>query len=170
MKNNQLSIKDYEGILHFQTLMQESKNDFPYKVLKNLADVFGFNCLSIFLVDNNGQFYNPVGINFGGENALKVYTDYYVKDDPFYFKNLANSPVASRNSITVTDIVPYDQFEKTEYYHDFFKKNDFYYEVGLYLKHNNQHIGAMGVLRSKEEEDFSIREVHLLSTLANIVS
>lgn len=169
MNGAHLIKKDYESILQFQASLQESKYDFPEKVLKKLYDMFGFHCLSFFLVDQDGKFFNYEGINFS-KQALKIYTEYYYLYDPIYHKNASKTPYGNEDTVVLNDLTAYPDFEKTEYYNDFFKKCDFYHEIGIYLKANGKHIGAMGAMRPKSEQNFTKREHALLNTLTTIIS
>ena len=160
---------DYENILQFQFSLHENLNEFPIIVLKTLHDLFGFSCLSFFLVDENGKFFNYEGINFS-QDALKKYTEYFYLKDPIYHKNLSNTPYANKDTSIMSELLEYRELEKTEYYNDFFKKCDFYHEVGIYLKYKGRHIGAMGAMKPKNDCDFTQREHALLNTLTTIIS
>mgnify|MGYP000943472969 CR=1 FL=1 len=62
MDKKLMQANDYENILRFLSLIQESEGDYRYRVLKHLADIFKYNNLTFLLVDENGMFTNPLGL------------------------------------------------------------------------------------------------------------
>lgn len=163
-----LKESDYRNILEFQENIQVDSDDFVENVLLQIKKMFGYECLSFFHVNEEGEFHNPQHINFGDE-AIRIYTEHYYKRDPFYFKNLKMS-LQFRESAFLAEVVEKDDFTGSEYFTDFFERFGFNNEIALYLKSGNRHIGAMGVMRFKGDRVFTNKDNVLLNTLAKIIA
>ena len=168
MLDDILKEEDYKNILRFQENIRVESGNFVDNMLMQLKKMFGYESLSFFHVNENGEFYNPQGINFGSE-AIKIYTDYYYKEDPFYFKNLG-IPLQFRESVLLSEVAGDGHFPNSEYYTDFFEQFGFGNEIGMYLKSGNKHIGAMGVMRFKGDAEFTDKDRALLNTLSKIIA
>ncbi|MGI6224970.1 MAG: LuxR C-terminal-related transcriptional regulator [Peptococcales bacterium] len=160
---------DYEKILHFLSLIQENTSDFRYQVLNCLSSLFSYNHNTFFLVDKDGNLTNPVGFNIGNK-FLHLYNQHYYKTDIFHPLNVSLKFIFNTKSYSITDLMSLEKFEKTEYYYDFLKMQNLYYELALPLKHNNQLIGAIGVFRPKEDGDFLRKEIQILNKLSNYIA
>lgn len=170
MSGNLLTIKDYENILQFMSLMQDDRHgDYRYKLLENISRIFSFNRLTFHLVDTEGRFSNSLGLNVS--NILfEMYAEYYFKTDIFHPLNVSGQFTAAKKTIAVTDLMSYKQFEKTEYYKDFLNKDNLYHEIAMTLRFNNRLIGAIGVFRSKEEGNFTTKDYEVLNTIYDYIS
>lgn len=169
MDKKLMHANDYENILRFLSLIQESEGDYRYRVLKHLADIFKYNNLTFLLVDENGMFTNPLGLNISNKLCY-MYTQHYFKTDIFHPVNLSTQLMLTKKAITISDIMPYKQFEDTEYYNDFLKKDNLYYEVALPLNVDNKLVGGIGVFRSKEEGDFRAKDLEILTYLSKYIA
>ena len=163
-----LTIDDYKKVLKFSADIQKSETDFVGNLLRQIYEKFDYDVLSFFEVDDNGCFGNPRNINFG-DRAISLYTEYYYKSDPFYFKNLQGD-FCGRDSIYLEELHNEADFKNSEYFVDFFNKYNFGNEIGMYLKNDEKHIGAMGVMRFKGGKEFSVHDLALLNTITNVIS
>ncbi len=168
MVKSQLSKKDYEKILEFITQVQNIKTNFRSTTLKNLSDFFGYNHLTFFLADNNGHFIDPVVTNINPD-SIKTYINYYHSTDIFYALKEPNSTF-KKNVITITDIMTYRQFENTEYYRDFLRLDNLYYEIAVPLILGNNLLGGIGVFNPKESGNFTSKDVLILEKLSRFIS
>lgn len=170
MSRNLLTIKDYEKILQFISLMHDDRHgDYRYKLLENISRIFAFNRLTFHLVDTEGRFSNSLGLNVS--NILfEMYAEYYFKTDIFHPINVSGQFITSKKTIAVTDLMSYKQFEETEYYKDFLNKDNLYYEIAMPLRFNNRLIGAIGIFRSKEEGNFTTKDHEVLNTIYDFIS
>jgi DNA-binding NarL/FixJ family response regulator len=150
--------------------MQDDRHgDYRYKLLENISRIFAFNRLTFHLVDTEGRFSNSLGLNVS--NILfEMYAEYYFKTDIFHPLNISGQFITNKKTIAVTDIMSYKQFEETEYYKDFLNKDNLYHEIAMPLRFNNRLIGAIGIFRSKEEGNFTIKDNELLNTIYDYIS
>lgn len=158
-----LKKEDFDKILHFISRIQVDCLDFRFSILSLLRDVFGHQHLTFFLSDEQGLFYNPIVINMD-DTLMRDYEKYYFKTDIFH---PVNSPERLINSdiLSIKDIMSYAEFKNTEYYNDLLKKYNLYYELALPLKANTRLLGGIGVLRPKEDKEFTPKEKYILGTL-----
>lgn len=164
-----IQAKDYENILQFISLIQQGKGDYRYKVLKCLSKIFAYNNLTFLVVDEKGMFTNPFGLNISNE-LCKMYTQHYFKTDIFHPINLSQHLILTKKAIVISDVMSYEQFENTDYYNDFLKKDNLYYEVALPLIIENRLIGGIGIFRSKEEGYFRNKDMEILAYLSNYIA
>ncbi|MEL7647320.1 MAG: response regulator transcription factor [Sedimentibacter sp.] len=163
MGRSLLTIKDYDKILQFISQIHNGKGDYRYELLKNISNIFSFNYLTFHLIDSDGRFSSPIGLNISGQ-LFQMYAEYYFKTDIFHPINMGYF-MMTKKTIAITDLMSLKQFEATEYYKDFLKKDNLYYEVAMPLKFNNQLIGALGIFRPKEEGNFTPRDYEILRSL-----
>lgn len=168
MISDELTGRDYEMIFRFITQIQQDQENFRHTVLSCLSEIFGYNHLTFFLVDNNYNLLNPVVKNMDG-NLMKNYAEYYFKTDIFHPIN-APRQIQLKNVLSIPDIMSFSDFEKTEFYNDLLKKENLYYEVAIPLKKGTRMIGGIGILRPKEEGDFARKEILILDTLNKHIS
>jgi DNA-binding CsgD family transcriptional regulator len=64
--------------------------------------------------------------------------------------------------------MPYDQYEKTEFYQQFLKRYDIYYRVTIPLNIDKDYSGALELYRSKEEGSFS-NDMEMIDQLKNYI-
>ena len=164
-----LDKKDLQNLIEFQEMIERLDDpDFVKKALSLIVQMFGYQSLSFFHVNKLGDFYKPIHVHFG-DKAIQDYTEYYYKKDPFYFKNL-DSRYAFREVISLSEMVDNHQFSNSEYKADFFEKYGFENEIALYLKDGNKHIGAMGVMKFKDEGGFTDKDMALLEMISRIIA
>lgn len=164
-----LDKKDLQNLIEFQEMLERLDDpDFVKKALSLIVQMFGYQSLSFFHVNKLGDFYKPIHVHFG-DKAIQDYIEYYYKKDPFYFKNL-DSRYAFREVISLSEMVDNHQFSNSEYKADFFEKYGFENEIALYLKDGNKHIGAMGVMKFKDEGGFTDKDMALLEMISRIIA
>lgn len=168
MENTYLTESDYTKILSFIAQIKKNNNDFQQHVLNLLHEIFGFQHVNFNLINHKLETFNSRLCNIT-ENARELYYDYYHKTDVFSPKTSYNL-WTSKNVITISDIMPISQFENTEFYLDFLRKDRLYYELVLPLKANNRVIGGIGVFKQKDEENFSNRDIAILGRLNEFIS
>lgn len=164
-----IQVNDYKNILQFLSLIQQNKGDYRYKVLKYLSSIFAYNNLTFLLVNENGMFANPLALNISNK-LCQMYTQYYFKTDIFHPINLSTQLILTKKVIAISDIMSYRQFESTDYYNDFLKKDNLYYEIALPLVIKNRLIGGIGIFRSKEEGCFKNKDIEILTYLSNYIA
>lgn len=152
-----LQVKDYEKMLQFIMSIPPNKGNFCQTLLDQLKDFYGYNYMTLFLVDNNGGLYNPVARNIS-KYYLDLYLQYYYKVDMFHTMNIPKQLYSNQKVVSVTDIMSYDQFCNTEYYNDFFKKMNLHYEIAVPLIYDERTLGVLGVYKTKEEGNFEQKD------------
>jgi DNA-binding CsgD family transcriptional regulator len=99
------------------------------------------------------------------EDAAELYGSYYAAKDPWFI-------AAKKRQLTVwagrgTDLCPRAEFEKTEFYNDFFKagRYDVFFQLGALVKAGQSGQAVLTLLREKSVGDFDAREVSCIQTL-----
>lgn len=168
MGKSLLTIKDYDKILQFLSLTQNCKGDYRDELLKSISNIFSFNHLTFHFIDSDGRLSNPIGLNISSR-LFQMYAEYYFKTDIFHPINIRHLAL-TKKTLTITDLMSIQQFEETEYYKDFLKKDNLYYEIAMPIKFNNQLIGALGIFRAKEEGNFTPKDFEILRSLYDNIS
>lgn len=158
-----LTSKDYEKMLHFILGVQEGKSNFQQTVLSLLSEIFGYSHMSFFLANEAGHWCNPVLFNISND-SLDRYAQQYHKIDMFHTLNMPKQ-LLQKKVVSVTDFMPYDQFENTEFYNGFLKKYDLYYETVMPFNSGNRLLGIIGVFKPKEKGNFTEKEFYVLNNL-----
>lgn len=159
---------DYDKILYFISQIQTEQDNYRETVLNLLHDLFGYNHLTFFLADSNNDFSNPVVINMSNE-LMGKYMMHYCKMDIFHPVNLLPK-LLEKNVLTIEDVMPRREFEKTEYYNDLFRIDRLYYELAVPLKTGNTLLGGIGILNPKECGDFKKRDCQIIDCLSRHIS
>jgi len=168
METNCLTELDYMKILSFIGQIKTSNNDYQQHVLNLLNEIFGYNRTTFNLINHNMKLCNARMVNIG-EKARDQYYEHYYKTDIFN-PEIRSNLLLSKNVVSITDIMPTSQFENTEFYQDFLKKDMIYYELVLPLKVNNKLIGAVGVFKGKEENNFTNKDLAILNRLNEFIA
>lgn len=179
-----LNNSDYDSILEFVYELERNHCDFPQHVLQLLNKYFKFERTTFFPLYNNNLSYcldeavgkdgkidkasnNFVAFNLDS-NRLKLYSDHYYKIDIFQPLNLPKSLV-KKPVLSITDIMPYNKYQSTEYC-NFLSYNGLYYQACLFLNVDNIHLGTIGILRSKNDGDFSENDYIILENIHKYIA
>lgn len=165
LKNS--SDKDYPKILEFIESITVEGNRFRQQVLLSLAEFFKFEHCTFFLTDKNEELANPMTLNID-ENYVHSYLDYYRNTDVFYLKK-AQQAFFKNNVLYITDLMPYDVYEKTEYYNDFLRQQGFYHELAIALLDGDRIMGAIGLFKPFADK-FSPNEINTLKIVSNYIT
>ena len=168
MIHHELDINDYEKIVEFITKSQDLQGDYRNSVLNNLSSLFGYNHLTFFLSDKKGKFKNPVTSNIS-PYLTETYDEYYHRTDIFHTASEISNKY-NKSVISILDIMPYKDFENTEYYTDFLKKDNLYYEIAMPLRIGSSILGGIGVFNPKECGNFTSKDIAILEKLSKIIS
>lgn len=159
---------DLENVLDFILRIQNVQDNFRDNVLQSMCEIFGYQYLTFFLSDVNLCLKYPVSTS-NVSHTLNTYTQYYFNTDIFHYNNIPTH-LLSHNVVKITDIMPVKQFQKTEYFNDFLKKNNLYHQVILPLNVDNNNLGVIAVLKSKEMNDFNNDEINLLNKINRYIA
>lgn len=164
----QLEKRDYEKILQFTNEIQEYTSDYRVRVLHYLSTIFSFHHSTFMLFNEEKEFNQLVSLNIS-DRLLRQYNDYYFKTDIFQPCNLPPH-TSGKPVLSITDFMPIKLFENTEFYRDFLKQENLYYDMGIYLRKNNRLIGALGILKDRYSGGFTKREICILQSITPILS
>ncbi|MDE7523236.1 hypothetical protein MBS99_10260, partial [Ligilactobacillus salivarius] len=85
------------------------------------------------------------------KQTLKEYLHYFYELDflqPFNLKKI-------NKIVKIDDIISFSSYLESEYYHSFMKENRLLDEMGIYLQYNNKLVGVIGLLRARDEKQFT---------------
>lgn len=135
-----------------------------------LEKIFRTNKSSFFMADESGK--RMVLDRFVTRNIKKdyipAYAQYYCRLDPM--PNGINRPFVERLVTTWDEFIPYKEFIHTEFYNDFYKPQNIFHEMAVHLKSGNRLIGAIGLNRPKDAEEFSSQEKLKAEVIAHILT
>jgi DNA-binding CsgD family transcriptional regulator len=134
-------------------------DDLRREALRILEKVFKTNTCSFFLADESGKRIAMdccISRNIR-EESISSYAQYYCRLDPM--PNGVNRPVSDVPSVvTLDEVIPYKDLIQTEFYNDFYKPQSIYHEMALLLKSGNRMLGAVGLNRPRDADNFSPQE------------
>ncbi len=171
-----LSNRDYENILDFSCKLSKSCLHFYQDILKLISEHFNYSRLAFFPENMNISSSNDINrvylTNFYSINLenkfIKEFKEYYYKVSIFQPLNLPEKLLNS-TIITITDIMPYNSFARTENF-QFLNKYNLHYRLNIIQYSDNVRLGTLCIFKSKEEGDFTKREYKILKILNNILS
>jgi DNA-binding CsgD family transcriptional regulator len=155
-------------ILEFLDAILVPPEHFRQEVLLSLQRIFEYHRATFFLIDNQGNMFDPVTLNID-DYYCDIYCDHYFKTDIFDPRRVKNKAL-EKNVITVTDLMPVTKFEMTEYYNDFLQRQNIFHEIAVFLLEGAKLIGVIGLFRSAKEKGFSQPEIKRLKKISTHVS
>lgn len=163
-----LKKNDLENVLDFVLRIQNIEDDFRNNVLQTISEIFGYKYLTFFLSDSNLCLKHPVSTN-NLSHTLNSYTQYYFNTDIFHYNNIPKH-LLSHSVVKITDIMSIQKFQKTEYFNDFLRKYSLHHQVILPLNVDNNNLGVIAVLKSKDMNDFNNDEIILLNKINRYIA
>ena len=160
--------RDYDTILHIAKIanVDLEMNNLRRRVLEELQKAFHANILTFFLADSKKRLYNPV-LKDGDPVISQTYEDYYHQFDPMHPNR---KPNIGRGVLRYSDIIPYSELVRTEYYNDFLTPQPIHFGMFLYLKSPKKLLGRISIFRPKRYTNFSERDVIIAKRIAPHVS
>jgi DNA-binding CsgD family transcriptional regulator len=151
------------------------KSLFTNKVLKSISDSFGIEkSLFVFYTDNLSLGWANRNLN---EEWISSYKDYYYTLDPLQMVSINNDrqylvarPSHKMEVLRLRELVDYSHLQATEYYNDFLKRQDIFYEVTAYLKSKDRIIGIIDLFRPENDRDFSEEEINVMRILSHYIT
>lgn len=172
-----LSHNDLKKICVFSTLLYNNHENFQSYVLKLLSDYFGFNYCAFVSSDHSLNLNNISSYNLNTEFIVEYKNSFREKDFfiPYLFNSNSNSlfpnysinNIIPKSVISISDIIPYKEYERTDYYR-FLNKEDLYYEIVLNFFYDDGKY-SICIFKKKEDGDFTTKERLLLNYLYNII-
>ncbi len=138
----------------------ESINQMHKDVLQLLGHLIQYDSAWVLLRDSKGNLSHPTYINYSTEVANEYIESGYKID---YASGIMHSSkcLVFRD----TDLLSSEEREKTEYYKLYYKRIGMHYGIQMMLAHNNTFLGEIGLLRKRENGDFSEKDIFILEML-----
>lgn len=163
-----LPIKDYEKIIHFASQITKSIPKTRATVLKELENIFDYKHTLFWSSDKDGNLKNPLNNNISDKMLSEYLEGIYIQD--FLYPSLNKERFKNRNVLKLMDVVTTEQYEESEYFKRFMLKYGFYDEMVITLKHDEQIIGAIGVISKENCDQFTWHDVLRFNYLSQIIS
>jgi DNA-binding CsgD family transcriptional regulator len=96
--------------------------------------IFRSDSTIIWLTDQNNRAVEPLEVNVQ-HHFFPMYRDYYFRKNPFDPVNMGSF---AGTSVSMEQLVPYNDFRKTEYYNDFIKPQNIRRQMVVYIRVNNK--------------------------------
>lgn len=155
-------------ILEFLDAILVPPEHFRQEVLLSLQNIFDYHRATFFLIDNQGNMFDPVTLNID-DYYCDIYCGHYFKTDIFDPRRVKNKAL-EKSVVIVTDVMSIPKFEMTEYYNDFLQKQNIFHEIAVFLLDGARLIGVIGLFRSAKEKGFSPPEIKRLRKISTHVS
>lgn len=166
MHNSYLTSSDFEKMLDLVLHLSSYKDDYCLHVLQCLHEHLGYEHMSFLQVDSENNFINPITFNIDS-SLCKSYERYYKYVDIFFHHQKI---VPNKKFMSIPDLMSFSDYEKTEYYNDFLRTDNLYYQIAIPLKANNNCIGGIGIFKPKSDGDFSPKDFALMTYLSEHIS
>jgi DNA-binding CsgD family transcriptional regulator len=96
--------------------------------------------------------------------VVRQYNEYYWAYDPWFLAYKARN---QRGWIgNGSDLCPPSEFEKTEFYNDFFRFHNGYHQSGIIIENGGGRLTVLTALRPREQSDFDAGHVEFLEKLS----
>lgn len=141
--------------------------EFFKTILLSFEKWFGFSHSNFWLCDeNNNLKNNPYTVN--NEYTHKDYFTYYLEDPLTPQKNLKRIP--KQRVIGNLDIQTPKEHESSIFYNEFMRKYGLYYNLGIFLYHENKILGLIDFAWHKNERIASSEDILSLELLSRFLS
>lgn len=132
-----------------------------------LSNIFGYNESGIWM-RRPGEHAFWLAAHLVNDVMIEKYNKEFYKLDPLNPSNIISEfdTLENKNVVTIKDIMTNPEFHETEYYRNFLCKENYCDEAVMYLRHQEEIIGCVGILRRKADGEFTSEDVHLMSVLS----
>jgi DNA-binding CsgD family transcriptional regulator len=160
----ELSVEDYQGILDIinDTSSSDNVDSMRERLLGTLFRRLKAD--SALLLLSNGNNSEVDGSDFSSINVdNKLWSEFplYRSSDPFYKDGGSSGSV-----LTVDEIMPYPEWEKSSFYNEFCRPLGIYHKMSVYLRRYDEMYGVICLCRTRNRPNFSEREKMICSLLA----
>lgn len=138
--------------------------NFRYKSLKLMKKYFGVDTASFLVFDDhihldaNIRIPHLDNVTIGMPDA--ALQEYYKK---YYLYDPLRSTPSGNTVVRLSDIISTKEFEKTDFYNNFYKKYNLRYQIGTGIQMEDRVIGSLSFVRSEAQGDYSDTEMELLA-------
>jgi GAF domain-containing protein len=99
-----------------------------------IRKIFRSDSTIIWLTNQNNRIVDPLGVNVQNR-FFPMYRDYYFRQNPLDPVNMGSF---AGTSVPMEQIVPFNEFQKSEYYNDFIKPQKIRRQMAVYIHMNNK--------------------------------
>lgn len=169
MKTNK-SWNEYERTIDFfERISSSDSSNFRRNVLLALSSFFNYDHATFFVTDEQRKLADPVLLNIDS-GFMNDYLEYYHNTDIFYPNKLISMDYHRKKGVlTITDLMTYTEFEKTEFYYDFLKKQNLYHELAIVLFYGDKMVGGIGLFKPKGDR-FTDQDVQRVKSLSKCIA
>lgn len=138
---------------------QKDDSDVRNTVLDDIATLLRaeYACSYVWDKENN-RFDDAYNRNIS-DKAIENYKSWYQFHDPITFK------MRDLGCSIASEVMPYKEFYKTDYYNDVMKKDGLRYGINLYMFDDGRDIGDLRIWRGASASDFEERDKNILMLL-----
>ena len=166
-----LDTQSYENLFRFNLEMNEkllASSDFCNEITHLIVEYFSYRNSLIILSDD--KFINI----YDNVNLKKIYSQEYIDKDVKNDYILINKELLNHHDpetycgeiLYLEDIIPFADYERTDFYNNFFKNRDIFYEAIIFL---DETTSSLSLYKSKADGNFTENERLLISYIANSV-
>ena len=160
-----MASNDNTKMLDFLESIMVNGKELRKQVVYLLSELFDYNHLTFFLADEN-NLDDPVTLGIE-VRFVNSYLDYYYQTD--IFDSGMTSGYCGVKVLTIIDVMGHMEYENTEFYSDFIRKQGFYDELAVGFHNGGRLIGGMGFLRPKGERKFNSQDIGRVKLLARFI-
>ena len=173
MRNIRLSSDRISDLMEFARIASSAQDiqTLRSETLHPIRRAFRSDSTILWLIDQNNRAIEPIEVNIQ-HRFFPMYRDYYFRKNPFDPTNLG--PFRA-TSLSMERIVPYQAFQRTEYYNDFIRPQKIRRQMAVYIRVRNKLTSLICTHRSDNrmfnEEDLAAGDMvstHLSSAFDRI--
>jgi len=163
-----LSSNDYRNMLKLIDQISVPAEQFRTQVQLSLSNIFGYDHSVFWVSDKNGNLYHPNLYNIKHNLMYDYLNEYYELDYLHPKKHLHK--LSNQQVFCMDEVVPFKQYETTEYYNSFMKKYNYYHEMVVNFTYGSKLIGTLGLVRPKHQNKFDETDVKRFQVISKYIS
>lgn len=168
IKDNQLSNKDYRGILEFLGHLAQPTEHFRHQIQHLLSKIWGYHHTVLWFTDDSGNLSYPHLYQIQ-DKVIYDYLANYAELAYLHPQKHLNK-ISEQRVYCIKHMISFDQLEKSEYYTGFIKKHQYHDEMVVNFTYQNKLVGTLGLVRSKSERPFGKQDVIRFEAISMFIS
>jgi len=129
------------------------------QTLNLIRRVFRSDSTIIWLLGQNNRIGDPLELNVQ-RHLIPQYTNYYYRLNPFEPVNIGSF---RGSALSMEQVIPFQEFKKTEYYNDFIRPQKLRHQMVVYIRPNNNLTSVICTHRITDkgfsEEDLTVGDL-----------
>jgi len=157
-----ISQKQLTKLVGVVDLIRENESSQAYRQLltNRVMQLCEADYAASFVWDENEQcFTDAIYENMTSDN-IESYNQYYQYHDP-----ITHKLSKFRRAVAVSEVMPYHDLVRTEFFNDFLQRDGLTYGVNLFVHFGNRQLFDFRLWRSGRKNDFQARHLKVLSSL-----